>query len=150
MKEFWITVQVMFSAVGGWLGWFLGGCDGLLYALLAFGVIDYPVCLHRESDPNSEFAKHNQAQRRSSRTARCYSLRRVQSLSAPAIVNRTFICRTKVLFSYGSKHAAGLREVRSRLRRRERTCCRSLFFAFETAEGVWYNELGKSKFVGVL
>ena len=41
MKEFWITVQVMFSAVGGWLGWFLGGCDGLLYALLAFVVIDY-------------------------------------------------------------------------------------------------------------
>ena len=41
MKEFWITVQVMFSAVGGWLGWFLGGCDGLLYALLAFVVLDY-------------------------------------------------------------------------------------------------------------
>lgn len=41
MKEFRITVQVMFSAVGGWLGWFLGGSDGLLYALLAFVVIDY-------------------------------------------------------------------------------------------------------------
>ena len=41
MKEFWITVQVIFSAVGGWLGWFLGGCDGLLYALIAFVVIDY-------------------------------------------------------------------------------------------------------------
>lgn len=41
MKEFWITIQVIFSAVGGWHGWFLGGCDGLLYALLAFVVIDY-------------------------------------------------------------------------------------------------------------
>ena len=41
MKEFWLTVQLVFSAVGGWLGWFLGGCDGLLYALLAFVVIDY-------------------------------------------------------------------------------------------------------------
>lgn len=41
MKEFWTTVQVIFAAVGGWLGWFLGGCDGLLYALLAFVVIDY-------------------------------------------------------------------------------------------------------------
>ena len=41
MKEFWITVQVIFSAIGGWLGWFLGGCDGLLYALIAFVVIDY-------------------------------------------------------------------------------------------------------------
>ena len=31
----------MFSAVGGWLGYFLGGCDGLLYTLLAFVVLDY-------------------------------------------------------------------------------------------------------------
>lgn len=41
MKEFWVSVQFIFAAVGGWLGWFLGGCDGLLYALLAFVVIDY-------------------------------------------------------------------------------------------------------------
>ena len=41
MKEFWTTIQVIFAAIGGWLGWFLGGCDGLLYALLAFVVIDY-------------------------------------------------------------------------------------------------------------
>ena len=41
MKEFWNTIQFVFAAVGGWLGYFLGGCDGLLYALLAFVVIDY-------------------------------------------------------------------------------------------------------------
>ena len=41
MKEFWNVVQVAFAAVGGWLGYFLGGCDGLLYALIAFVVIDY-------------------------------------------------------------------------------------------------------------
>ncbi len=41
MKEFWNIVQVFFAAIGGWLGWFLGGCDGLLYALIAFVVADY-------------------------------------------------------------------------------------------------------------
>ena len=41
MKEFWSVVQLAFAAVGGWLGWFLGGCDGLLYALIAFVAIDY-------------------------------------------------------------------------------------------------------------
>ena len=41
MKEFWTTIQLVFSAVGGWLGYFLGGCDGLLYTLLAFVVLDY-------------------------------------------------------------------------------------------------------------
>ena len=41
MKEFWNATQFVFTAVGGWLGWFLGGCDGLLYALIAFVVADY-------------------------------------------------------------------------------------------------------------
>ena len=41
MKEFWSTIQLIFTALGGWLGYFLGGCDGLLYALIAFVVIDY-------------------------------------------------------------------------------------------------------------
>ena len=41
MKELWNSIQFVFTAVGGWLGYFLGGCDGLLYALLAFVVIDY-------------------------------------------------------------------------------------------------------------
>ncbi len=41
MKEFWNTIQLIFAGIGGWLGWFLGGCDGLLYALLAFVVVDY-------------------------------------------------------------------------------------------------------------
>ncbi len=41
MKEFWNTIQLVFTAIGGWLGWFLGGCDGLLFALAAFVVVDY-------------------------------------------------------------------------------------------------------------
>src|SRR5574344_2027323 len=41
MKEFWNVIQVAFAAIGGWLGWFMGGCDSLLYALIAFVVVDY-------------------------------------------------------------------------------------------------------------
>ena len=41
MKEFWNIIQAVFTAVGGWLGYFLGGCDGLLYALLVFVILDY-------------------------------------------------------------------------------------------------------------
>lgn len=41
MKEFWNMIQLVFAGIGGWIGWFLGGCDGLLYALIAFVVIDY-------------------------------------------------------------------------------------------------------------
>jgi toxin secretion/phage lysis holin len=41
MKEFWNTIQIIFTGVGGWLGYFLGSCDGLLYALVVFVVVDY-------------------------------------------------------------------------------------------------------------
>jgi toxin secretion/phage lysis holin len=41
MKEFWNSIQFIFAAIGGWLGWFLGGCDGLMIALIIFVVADY-------------------------------------------------------------------------------------------------------------
>ena len=41
MKEFWNLCELLFTAVGGWLGYFLGGCDGLLIALVVFAVADY-------------------------------------------------------------------------------------------------------------
>ena len=41
MKEFWSMIQLAFAGVGGWLGYFLGGCDGLIIALVLFVVIDY-------------------------------------------------------------------------------------------------------------
>ena len=41
MKDIWNFLQMAFAAIGGWLGWFLGGYDGFLYALIAFIVVDY-------------------------------------------------------------------------------------------------------------
>ena len=41
MKEFWNMIQMVFAAVGGWLGYYVGGCDGLLLALVAFSAADY-------------------------------------------------------------------------------------------------------------
>ena len=41
MKEFWNAIQFIFTVLGGWIGYFLGGCDGLLITLVAFVSIDY-------------------------------------------------------------------------------------------------------------
>lgn len=41
MKDIINTIQIIFTVIGGYLGYFLGGVDGFLYALIAFVVIDY-------------------------------------------------------------------------------------------------------------
>ena len=37
----WTKIQITITALGGWLGYFLGGLDGLLIALLVFVALDY-------------------------------------------------------------------------------------------------------------
>ena len=41
MQNIWTWIQMAFSAIGGFMGYLLGGMDGFLYALIAFVVIDY-------------------------------------------------------------------------------------------------------------
>lgn len=41
MKNMLHTIQIVFTAIGGYLGWLMGGFDGFMYALLAFVAIDY-------------------------------------------------------------------------------------------------------------
>ena len=37
----WAKLQMAFAAIGGWLGYFLGGVDGLMITLLVFVALDY-------------------------------------------------------------------------------------------------------------
>ena len=37
----WTWLQIAITAIGGWLGYFVGGLDGLLIALLIFVALDY-------------------------------------------------------------------------------------------------------------
>lgn len=41
MKEMWNYIQIALTTAGGFFGWFLGGVDGFLYALIVFVVADY-------------------------------------------------------------------------------------------------------------
>ena len=41
MKILWTSNQLTFAAIGGFIGWFWGGCDSLIYALITFVVVDY-------------------------------------------------------------------------------------------------------------
>ena len=36
----WAKIQVAITAVGGWIGWVLGGVDGMLIALIVLMALD--------------------------------------------------------------------------------------------------------------
>ena len=40
-KFIWDMFTVVFSMIGGAIGWWVGGFDGLIYALVAFTICDY-------------------------------------------------------------------------------------------------------------
>lgn len=57
MKIIWNLMQTAIAAVGGVLGWFFGGLDGLLYALIVFVVLDYitgVICAMIDKELSSE------------------------------------------------------------------------------------------------
>ena len=37
----WLKIQMAAAVIGGWLGYFLGGTDGLLVALIVLAALDY-------------------------------------------------------------------------------------------------------------
>lgn len=108
MKEFWNTIQVLFAAVGGWLGYFLGGCDGLLYALLVFVVLDYctgVMCAIEDKNLSSEIGFKGIC-----RKILIFALVGVGHLIDTRIVGSGSIMRTATIFFYLSNEGLSLVE----------------------------------------
>ena len=108
MKEFWNTVQLIFSAVGGWLDYFLGGCDGLLYALLAFVVIDYitgVMCAINEKTLSSEVGFRGIC-----RKVLIFLLVGIANILDVQVIGTGSVLRTAVIFFYISNEGVSLLE----------------------------------------
>jgi len=108
MKEFWNTIQLMFTAVGGWLGWFLGGCDGLLYALIAFVVIDYitgVMCAINYHSLSSEVGFRGIC-----RKVLIFLLVGIANIMDVNVIGTGSVLRTAVIFFYISNEGVSLME----------------------------------------
>ena len=108
MKEFWNTIQLMFTAVGGWLGWFLGGCDGLLYALIAFVVIDYitgVMCAINDHTLSSEVGFRGIC-----RKVLIFLLVGIANILDVNVIGTGSVLRTAVIFFYISNEGVSLIE----------------------------------------
>lgn len=108
MKEFWNTVQMVFTAIGGWLGYFLGGCDGLLYALIAFAVIDYitgVMCAVADKKLSSEVGFKGIC-----RKVLIFLLVGIANVLDVQVIGNGSVLRTAVIFFYISNEGVSLLE----------------------------------------
>ena len=108
MKEFWNTVQLVFVAVGGWLGWFIGGCDGLLYALVVFVVVDYitgVMCAAADKELSSEVGFRGIAKK-----VLIFLLVGVANIIDVQVIGSGSVLRTAVIFFYLSNEGVSLLE----------------------------------------
>ena len=108
MKEFWNTMQFIFAVLGGWLGYFLGGCDGLLIALVAFVSIDYVtgvMCAVSDKDLSSRVGFKGIC-----RKILIFALVGVANLIDVQVIQTGSILRTAVIFFYLSNEGVSLLE----------------------------------------
>ena len=108
MKEFWNSIQFVFTAVGGWLGYFLGGCDGLFYALIVFVVIDYitgVMCAIADKSLSSAIGFKGIC-----RKVLIFALVGVGHILDTQVVGNGSVMRTAVIFFYISNEGVSLIE----------------------------------------
>lgn len=113
MKQIWNGIQIAFTALGGFLGWFLGGADGFLYALIAFVVIDYitgVMCAISDKSLSSEVGFRGIC-----RKVLIFILVGVGNLLDVYILREAGVLRTAVNFFYLSNEGVSLLENASRL-----------------------------------
>ena len=108
MKEFWNTIQLIFAAVGGWLGYFLGGCDGLLIALVVFAVVDYVtgvMCAVADKELSSEVGFKGIC-----RKVLIFILVGIANILDVQVIGTGSVLRTAVIFFYLSNEGVSLLE----------------------------------------
>lgn len=108
MKEFWIMIQTIFTGLGGWIGYYLGGCDGLLYALIAFAVVDYVtgvMCAIADKKLSS-----NVGFKGICRKVLIFLLVGIANIIDMQVIGQEGILRTAVIFFYLSNEGVSLLE----------------------------------------
>ena len=108
MKEFWNGIQFVFTMIGGWLGYFLGGCDGLLIALVMFVVMDYisgVMCAIADKNLSSEVGFKGIC-----RKVIIFILVGIANILDVQVIGTGSVLRTAIIFFYISNEGVSLLE----------------------------------------
>ena len=108
-----LNYKLIISSIGGVLGVFLGGMDGLIYALLAFSVIDYVtgiMCAIEKKELSSSVGFKGIA-----RKIIIFSLVGVANILDVYILGHVGVLRAAVIFFYLSNEGISILENTSKL-----------------------------------
>ena len=108
-----LNYNLIISSIGGVLGVFLGGMDGLIYALLAFSVIDYVtgiMCAIDKKELSSSVGFKGIA-----RKIIIFSLVGVANILDVYILGHVGVLRAAVIFFYLSNEGISILENTSKL-----------------------------------
>ena len=108
-----LNYKLIISSIGGILGAFLGGMDGLIYALLAFSVIDYVtgiMCALDKKELSSSVGFKGIA-----RKIIIFSLVGVANILDVYILGHVGVLRAAVIFFYLSNEGISILENTSKL-----------------------------------
>ena len=108
MRSIWTGIQIAFSAIGGFIGWLLGGFDGFLYALIAFAVIDYitgVMCAIADKSLSSEVGFKGIC-----RKVLIFTLVGIGNIIDVYVLGEVGVLRTAVIFFYLSNEGVSLLE----------------------------------------
>ena len=113
MKDLWNGFQIAIAAIGGWLGYFLGGYDGFLYALIVFVILDYItglMCAILDKKLSSEIGFRGIFKK-----VLIFIMVGVGHLVDSKIIGDGSVLRTAIIFFYCSNEGVSLLENASRV-----------------------------------
>lgn len=113
MKDFWNGIQLIFTLMGGWLGYFLGGSDGFIVALIIFVVMDYVsgvMCAISDKTLSSEVGFKGIC-----RKVLIFILVGIANILDAQIIKTGSVLRTAIIFFYLSNEGVSLLENASYL-----------------------------------
>ncbi len=101
-------VQLFFTVIDGWLGYFLGGCDGLLIALVIFAAVDYitgVMCAIADRKLSSEVGFRGIC-----RKVLIFILVGIANILDVEVIGTGLVLRTAIIFFYLSNEGESLLE----------------------------------------
>lgn len=109
MLQIWAGIQVALATAGGVVGWYFGDSNSMLYALIAFTVLDFVLGLLRHALVEKNMASDRRI-KRAVQKALIFALVGVANVVDEQVIGKGSVLRDSVIFFYLSGEGVSILE----------------------------------------